>query len=342
MTSVETDRPAREGRGARRRGRFRRTKKALMVLVALMLALSLVGGVLQAVFSARALAEHPPTGRMISVDGHRLHIDCQGSGGPTVVLESSLAGWSIDWSRVQPELARTNRVCSYDRAGYGWSDPGPLPRTPQRLVSELHDLLRAAGERPPYVLVGHSLGGLLVRLYAGTYPKEVVGLVLVEAAHEDMLRRSPNPYLQRGVTALRFLRFITWLGIQRVFRQPASNSPRMYPPSVRPIVTSIGYRANGYNTLYHELAAEVATSNDPREHDALKRRARSFPPVPLVVLTSRHHVSREPVWGDLQAELVKLSPRGRQVFAEKADHQIELEEPNLIVDAVKEVTRPTH
>ena len=120
---------------------------------------------------------------MVVVGGHRLHIDCVGQGSPTVILESGLGTMSVDWANVQPEVAKTTRVCAYDRAGTGWSEPGPEPRDPQQIARELHTLLGNAGIDGPYVLVGQSFGGLYVRMYAAQYPKEVEGMVLVDASH---------------------------------------------------------------------------------------------------------------------------------------------------------------
>jgi pimeloyl-ACP methyl ester carboxylesterase len=115
----------------------------------------------------------------VMVDGHQMHINCTGEGGPTVVMDAGLGGWSLDWSAVQPEIAKFTRVCSYDRAGLGWSEPGAAPGDAQHAVADLHSLLANSGEPGPVVLVGHSNGGLRVALYAHAYPREVVGVVLV-------------------------------------------------------------------------------------------------------------------------------------------------------------------
>ena len=112
----------------------------------------------------------------------QLHCTGGGNDGPTVVMDAGLGGGLLDWQIVQPRVARFARVCSYDRSGVGWSESGPKPRTSQRIVKELHALLKNAGARGPYVLVGHSFGGANVQLYAAEYPKEVAGMVLVDSA----------------------------------------------------------------------------------------------------------------------------------------------------------------
>jgi pimeloyl-ACP methyl ester carboxylesterase len=114
----------------------------------------------------------PPPGNLVDVGGHRLHIQCVGAGRPTVVLETGVLAMSALWGGVQPQVAVRTRVCSYDRAGLGWSEPGPVPRDAVRIASELRALLRNASEPPPYVLVGHSFGGLLVRVYTDRYPED--------------------------------------------------------------------------------------------------------------------------------------------------------------------------
>src|SRR5215813_13487568 len=123
-----------------------------------------------------------PPGRLVSVGHHRLHIRCEGDGGPSVIFDAALGGSSLSWTLVQPAVARLTQACSYDRAGFGWSDAGPLPRTAGRIADELNELLHAAAVAPPYVLVGHSYGGLVMRLYASRHPNDVAGLVLIEPA----------------------------------------------------------------------------------------------------------------------------------------------------------------
>ena len=132
----------------------------------------------------------PAPGKMVSVGNHKLHISCMGQGSPTVILESGAPATSIEWSAwVQPEVAKVTRVCAYDRAGLGWSEAGPGPRGAEQITSELHTLLQNAGIEGPYVLVGHSVGGHHVRVYADRYPDEVAGMVLVDATHPEQFER---------------------------------------------------------------------------------------------------------------------------------------------------------
>lgn len=132
---------------------------------------------------APVLQDYPPPGRMVDVGGRKLHLDCSGKGSPTVVLVAGGNAFSIDWSLVQPRIAETTRVCSYDRAGLAWSDPGPADETVEQTISDLHKLLGIAGEKSPYVLVGASIGGIFIRAYQRAYPDQVAGLVFTNSAN---------------------------------------------------------------------------------------------------------------------------------------------------------------
>ena len=164
--------------------------------------LALVGASYQAIGSWREARRSPEPGRFVDIGGMRLKLNCIGSGSPTVVLESGLGDVLIEWRRVQPEIARFTRVCSYDRAGYGGSDAGPMPRTSARSAEELHALLQHAGERPPYLLVGHSYGGYVVRVFNGKYADEVRGIVLADSTQEDQYELLPDAWKRVGAAML--------------------------------------------------------------------------------------------------------------------------------------------
>jgi pimeloyl-ACP methyl ester carboxylesterase len=171
---------------ARRVGRrvLRGIGRALVAVAGLIAVLALVGASYEAIAAAGDARRYLAPGQLVDIGGYRLHIQCVGTGSPTVVLDAGLSGSSLDWNLVQPELGRTTRVCAYDRAGMGWSDPGPQQRTPRQIADELHTLLTNAGIAEPYVLVGHSLAGKNVRLFALQHPDQVAGMVLVDARSE--------------------------------------------------------------------------------------------------------------------------------------------------------------
>lgn len=143
--------------------------------------LALCGGA-----AAQGTSEKKPPLKLVDLGGHRLHVNCSGKGKPTVVVENGLGDFSFDWLLVQERVSKFARICTYDRAGYAWSDPGPKPRTFAQINLELHDALKKIGEKRPYVLVGHSFGGPVVRQFAMTYPRDVAGVVFVDAAFEGM------------------------------------------------------------------------------------------------------------------------------------------------------------
>ena len=166
----------------RKRSLPQRIGRGLMGVFAVLVALGFSGSIYESVAEAADARAYPPPGQMVDVGGYRLHINCMGTGSPTVVIESGLGDWSASWSSwVQPQVAGTTRVCTYDRAGMGYSEPGPLPRTAARFADELHTLLQRAEIPGPYVLAGHSSGGLTVRVFAAAYPAEVVGVMLIDS-----------------------------------------------------------------------------------------------------------------------------------------------------------------
>lgn len=167
-------------------------RSLLIVLALLILA---IGGLslYQAAATANDQRNYPPPGQLVDVGGYRMHIFCMGEGSPTVILDSLFPGTVSNWGWVQPEIARTTRVCAYDRAGLGWSEPGPEPRTQQQAARELQILLTNGEISGPYLLVGHSLGGLTSRMYASMYPDQVAGMVLVEGTNPDSWIRRGQP-----------------------------------------------------------------------------------------------------------------------------------------------------
>jgi pimeloyl-ACP methyl ester carboxylesterase len=163
--------------------------RALRVLITIITALLFAGFLYENISETRERRFHPMPGELVDVGGYKMHIDCIGQGSPTVILDAGLGDSFVSWSKVQPRIAKFARACSYDRAGIGYSDPSPRPRTSKDFAEELHILLHNAGIPPPYLLVGHSMGGFDVRLYASLYPSEVAGMVLVDSSHPEQQKR---------------------------------------------------------------------------------------------------------------------------------------------------------
>lgn len=167
-------------------------RKSALALVIVLFVLAFIGAMYQVIGTWRDARRFAQLGRTIQAGSLKMNMDCIGSGSPTVILEQGGGMPALGWVKVQPQIAQFTRVCSYDRAGYGWSEPGPMPRTIPRLAKELKALLDASGEKGPYVMVAASLGGPIVRLYTGLYPKDVAGVILVDASHEDQQKRAQS------------------------------------------------------------------------------------------------------------------------------------------------------
>jgi pimeloyl-ACP methyl ester carboxylesterase len=170
---------------------WRWVRNILLTVAGFAVVLALVGYSYQVIQTHLDARRFPMKGTLVDVGGHELNINCTGEGAPTVVLETGLGNLAMSWEKVQLGIEKFTRVCVYDRAGYGWSEAGTLPRTSLQIAKELHQLLRNAGEKPPYVLVGLSSGGMHVRVFNGLYPNEVAGMVLVDASTEDQWNEMP-------------------------------------------------------------------------------------------------------------------------------------------------------
>src|SRR5438093_1561324 len=224
---------------------WRWTKRTVAALAALAVTAAGAGAAFQWIATRHDLAANPPPGRLVDVGGHRLHILCTGAGSPAVVLESGLGGSSADWGFVQPGVAAFTRVCSYDRAGMGYSDPGPSPRTARRIARELAELLDRSGIARPVVLVGAYSGGFTVRIFASEYGERAAGLVLVDASHEDQTHDVPQ--------IAPFVPLLSSVGVLRLLGVSFGGNPDSLPPSVREFARATRFRAAGYQAAANEI-----------------------------------------------------------------------------------------
>ena len=279
-------------------------------------------------------ANFPVRGSLVPVNGHKIHLYCTGAGGPTVILEAPLAGIFKIWTPVQQAVSRFTRVCSYDRAGFGWSEPGPLPRTSERLALELHEALRIADLKPPYVLVGWSAGGFPVRVFAGKFPGDVAAVVLVDSSHPDVTARlhvndNPNADLEKWET---FLPILHAFGITRKRLRQQEKRPASFSAADWDEYIFLRDTVNSFNAMLRE--GEAWRQSFPQV------RACNFGDKPLIVLTGARDADPQwrAVWvNGMQAELARLSTRGRQVVLENSGHAIPFDAPDAVADAVRAV-----
>ena len=275
-------------------------------LVALAMALAGLGGLAQATTEAPEAAARP--GRLVDVGGYRLHLDCSGTGSPTVVLLNGLGETSPLWARISPAVARTTRVCAYDRAGQGWSEDSPQRPDSDHAVADLHHLLTTADEPGPYVLAGHSLGGAHALTYAARYPRDVAGVVLLDSVSPDQvdLVTSFNGQYQVMRQALAVAPTLFRLGLGPVAR--AVTGP-LLPGAAGEQVAGFANSPRGMRNLRAEQAALPDAFRQARALTTLGA-------TPLVVLTARENVDQLPGWGTAQDGLAALSTDVRHATAD--------------------------
>ena len=298
----------------------------------------------------------PPPGRLVSIGAHRLHIRCDGDRAPTVIFDAALGGSSLSWSLVQPAVARLTQACSYDRGGFGWSDAGPLPRTASRIADELRDLLRVTAVPPPYVLVGHSYGGLVMRSYAARHPNDVAGFVLIEPAIPEEWTNPTDQQralIARGVRLCRYGAAASRRGLAQLVstlvRIGALRAARLLvglvsrgglrredegilapiwklPPEVRGVLREMWTQPKFFEALGSQIeticeSATAVMSAGPPDYDDLS----------LMVISSARSTERR-----LQADaaLAQRSTRGRHILAAESGHWVPLDAPRVVIDAI--------
>jgi len=304
----------------------------------------------------------PPPGKLVDVGGWRLHLNCTGEvrdSQPTVILEAGVGDFSVEWSLVQPDVSKFARVCSYDRAGDGWSDLGPHPRTLRQIVYELHTLLDKGGVKPPLVLVGHSYGGWLVRLYASTYPAEVAGMVLVEAGADNPRRMLPDGKLGHSADLVKGepipavkvsgpLRLSDIpsgalsqmkAGAQKLALSPNEPPRDKLPPDAQRMrawaLAQVGHVAAAVNPFEHEELAGLRAERAKSEHP--------LGDMPLIVLTRGKSEEEGPDGKAFEAEhrrdhaaMAAMSRNGKLIVAMRSGHHVQLDEPELVVKAIRD------
>lgn len=341
MTASATRKP---GGWARVR---RWTARTLLGLLALLLLLIIAGALYEAWERHKAARLYPPPGKLVDIGGRRIHIDCRGTGSPTVILESGLgSGGSVDWARVHDALARHTRTCAYDRAGIMWSDPRPGPQNAATVAEDLHAALAAAGIDGPLVLAGHSIGGPYTRVYTGRYGDQVAGLVMVDASHPDQVARlgrvvKANVDPTQLAWMVRIANALSWTGAVRLMT--GGDVPNLPKDASARIAA---YSSGSIKGAGAELEGFHQTMDQARA-------VRSFGDRPLIVLTAmapltaaqRKGLNLTPqdgarmkqAWKALHTEMAALSSRGRQQIVPDSGHYIQIDRPDVVIAAVEQV-----
>ena len=291
--------------------------------LATLVGLALVGYIYEPIAEAADAKAYPPPGQMVDVGGYRLHIKCTGEGSPTVVIESGWGEMSASWGWVQPEVAKITRVCTYDRAGMGWSEASPQPRTAREFAKELHTLLEKANEPGPYVLVGHSLGGYTMLVYAHDYPEEVSGLVLIDA--QDLPASdgaAPKPALKPGRNSLPSL--LARIGVVRLLAAPL-DAIKNLPEGDKQAYTAYAVAPRSAQTFLDE-------GRGMSEGGAQARAVTSLGALPLIVLSRGK--DQDAKHTTAQADLLQLSTNSQQFFADQSGHSIHIDQPEAAVAAI--------
>ena len=327
---------------------LRWVKRILLGLLALLLLIVVTGAIYEALGRRNAQANYPPRGKLVDVGGRKMHIDCRGTGSPTVVFESGLGtGGTIDWTLVHDKIAQTTRACAYDRAGIMWSDPKTTPQHAAAVADDLHALLKGAGITDPLVLVGHSIGGPYVRAYTGKYGDQVAGLVLVDTSHPDQVARLgkvANTDAHPGQVAwiMHTATRLAWTGAVR-FAMANAGQGKLPKDATAKLAA---YASSSVVGATSELDGFDATMDDARAVRSLGNR-------PLIALTAMAPFKPAELkglgiqasdgarfkaeWKQLGAEQTALSTRGRQQTVPDAGHYIQIDRPDLVIAAVREV-----
>jgi len=336
-----TDEGVQQQRPGKNSRMVRWLKYALGGIAGSIVLLAIIGAVYESIGSSldRRIASMP--GRLVDVGGYKMHLDCIGEDLPAVILESGLGDSWLSWYKVQPAISKFARVCSYDRAGPGFSDPRPEASDSRNVAHNLRSLLRAAGVNPPYVLVGHSIGGIHVRVYQSLYPNDVIGMVLVDSSHPDMVKRLPREVVKRlspPFAMLDLMALTAPVGLPRWMGVCTSG-----PPEIAAMQRSFECRGQNYKAIEAEFRAIDPTTSEGRQ-------AGSVGAIPLVVLSEDPNVGPARgvlppdlnrqygvQWAQLQEELARLSSYGGRVVATGSGHYVHQDRPDLVIAAVEKI-----
>ncbi len=318
-----------------------------MVVASLVLLVVIVGVVYEMMGRSRAAREFPPQGQLVDIGGRRIQLDCRGTGSPTVIFESGLdINGSLSWSAVHDEVAKTTRACAYSRAGIMWSDPKDGPQNAKAIAEDLHATLVKAGEKPPFVLVGHSLGGPYIMTYTKYFGADVAGLVFVDASHPDQVQRfkAATSYTPSSMIMLiKAGAAFAWTGAVRIAPLSSKGVPHQPPLAVQAMAahapTSLGHMLKEIESLDQSLAEAgtfrqlgnrpvyVLTSMAPLPKEALAS----------LKITTEQGAQYKEIWKEMHDEEASWSSKGQHQLVAGAGHYIQFDRPDIVIEAVKSV-----
>ena len=322
-------------------------------LLVVILALLVVGLLYESIAGRCELRHFSPPGRIIEVKGVSFHCQVLGErkpGQPLVVLEPGLMFWSRFFDPVSQDLNSSARVFAYDRAGYGWSQPSKSRRTPAFIAEELHALLASADEPPPYLLVGHSMGGVFVREFHRRYPGEVSGLVLLDSAHEKQFAFLPMARAETGslLTLLAILSVLARFGIIRAFLQPlllknfSSVKGQMDERAFKALASSPSFFITGWREARAFLDQKEFPEDTPDLGDLPLAVIRArYPEQPPGRMLRQKYQELVTGWTRIQEDLASRSTRGRLITASAPGHNLMHVEPDLIIKTIREMLQKT-
>lgn len=304
--------------------------RTALALAFLLVVAAAAGYVLQERRDARVLAEHPPPGRFVDVGGHELHYRLFGDGRVTFVLEAGGGEYGATWEGIEDGLSRLGRVFVYDRAGMGWSEEGPHPRTIRRITSELRAALRGAGVSPPYVLVGHSLGGAIATFYGMEHSAEVAGLLLVDPSHKDQVREMPQPPAWQRALLTQLTRTAP-VGLPRLVFGGSSDPVKTQAKHVR----SFGAEIRGAMRWAEKWAGTEIDLGDTPVYVLTN----GGDPAAGPMASGERNRERWEIWKRLHADLVEASSSDvrRHIVVEDAGHYIHYDRPGAVLEAAAEL-----
>jgi len=309
----------------------------------------IVGAIYQSAASASDLKKYPPPGELYDVGEYRLHLYCIGEGSPTVILEAGAGSPGFGWYFVQKEVAGFTRVCSYDRPGFGWSEPASGPLSREQVATTSHQLLEAADVPGPYILVGHSAGGEYIRAYYRQYPSDVLGMVFVDSSHESDTLRYPPKFLEsrKSQTAMmKLCQALSPFGVVRVARLWDSLIPEaLLSSEIGDAVMSTMYRTSYCRASDEENIVFESPGQEPAGLGDLPLIVLSagalYDAIPEAVITSLGGpdvlAQVIQVHDENQQLLVGLSTQGKLIIADESGHEIHWYQPDLVIDSIKEI-----